>query len=229
MSPAPDLPRDPLSALRDGDPTVFETFVETQSSSLVGFYRRLGAAPEEAEDLVQELFMRLFRGAATYRPRERFEAYCYRIARNAWIDRRRRSALRPVALSQVTPEDEHESRSAADPAPAAMEQLAVREEAERLRAELAKLPEAQRLVFELGVVQELPYIEIASILGVPVGTVKSRMFHAVRKLREELGQDQAQGPTDVPTGSPSASAKESASPSPPSSLPLGGGRGAHSQ
>ncbi len=225
MSPAPDLPRDPLSALRDGDPTVFETFVETHSSSLIGFYRRLGAAAEEAEDLVQELFLRLFRGASGYRPRERFEAYCFRIARNAWIDRRRRSALRPVALSQVTAEDERETRSAVDPTPGAVEQLSRHEEAERLRVQLAKLPEAQRLVFELGVVQELPYAEIASILGVPTGTIKSRMFHAVRKLREGLGEELA----DATNAAENASGPPYESPVPPSSLPLGGSRGARSR
>ena len=61
------------------------------------------------------------------------------------------------------------------------------EEVERLRVALASLPDHHRLVFELGVVQELPYAEIGEILEIPVGTVKSRMFHAVRKLQEALG------------------------------------------
>ena len=60
----------------------------------------------------------------------------------------------------------------------------------QLAAALAGLGEHHRLVFELGVVQELPYQEIGQILGIPVGTVKSRMFHTVRKLQEAMGEEQ---------------------------------------
>ena len=60
---------------------------------------------------------------------------------------------------------------------------------DELRAALAELPDKHRLVFELGILQELPYADISAALEIPVGTVKSRMFHAVRKLREALGED----------------------------------------
>ena len=70
------------------------------------------------------------------------------------------------------------------------------EEVARLRSALAELSEPHRIVFELGVVQELPYADISEALDIPVGTVKSRMFHAVRKLRAVLEpQEQAQQQT----------------------------------
>ena len=64
----------------------------------------------------------------------------------------------------------------------------MREEADRLRAAVTGLSEHHRLVFELAVYQELPYAQIGQVLGIPVGTVKSRMHNSVRALRETLGK-----------------------------------------
>jgi RNA polymerase sigma-70 factor (ECF subfamily) len=129
----------------------------------------------------------MFHAARTYRPRERFEAYALRVARNAWIDSRRRAAVRPAPAPGGS---EAEDPSVPEPASAhaGPEERAVDvERGERLEAAVAALPEHHRLVFELGVVQGLGYPEIGDLLGIPVGTVKSRMFHAVRKLRASLG------------------------------------------
>lgn len=190
MNGTRDSDPDPLVALRAGDPAPFEAFVASESRTFLGFFRRLGARPAEAEDLVQEVFLKLFRHADTYTPSGRFEAFAFRVARNAWIDRTRRRAARPRLLTGQgeAAEDEAPSEIAREPAPGpGPEALAERrEEAGRVRTALARLSEAQRLVFELGVVQELPYAEISRLLDIPEGTVKSRMFHAVRRLREEL-------------------------------------------
>lgn len=191
-----DLTPDPLAALRDGDPEPFEAFVRTAVGRFVGFFRRQGAVQEEAEDLAQEVFLKLHQNADRYRPEERLPSYCFRVARNVWIDARRRSAARPspASLDAETGEDgpglgallRDEAASPGDVA-------ALREDADRLRRAVAELGEPHRLVFELGVVQELSYGEIGSILDIPVGTVKSRMFHAVRKLREATGADDQAG------------------------------------
>lgn len=183
MSGPQDSSPDPLAALRDGDPELFERFVEREAATFHGFYRRLGAAPAEAEDLTQELFLRLVRHARRYQPRERLEAFCFRIARNAWVDHQRRRALRPVREADLG-DAESPPPSANLAAPQAVgDPLELREESERLLEALAQLPEAHRLVFELGAIQERPYAEIAAELDIPVGTVKSRMHHALRKLR----------------------------------------------
>lgn len=181
-----DEARDPLAALAAGDPGPFEAFVRDEAATFLGFFRRLGAPPGEAEDLVQEVFLKLFQHADSYRPTGRFEAFAFRVARNAWIDRRRRQAAAPAPAEGLAgaEADGPEPVDAAEGPGVALER---REEAARLRAALAQLPEHHRLVFELGVFQERPYAEIAEVLGIPVGTVKSRMFHAVRRLRELLG------------------------------------------
>ena len=94
-----DFDRDPLAALRSGDERLFEEFVRLELPTFAGFFLRLGAGVHEAEDLVQELFLKLFHQAPHYRPQERFSAYAFRAARNAWIDRQRRRTARPGHVS----------------------------------------------------------------------------------------------------------------------------------
>jgi RNA polymerase sigma-70 factor (ECF subfamily) len=185
---------DPLAALREGDPEPFEAFVRAALGRLLGFFRRQGASLEEAEDLTQEVFLKLHQNAERYRPEERFPSYCFRVARNVWIDARRRGAARPAPASLDAGGPGGDGRSLGERIAGEEREpgdvAALREGAERLRAAVSELGEHHRLVFELGVVQELSYGEIGSILDIPVGTVKSRMFHAVRKLREAAGSEE---------------------------------------
>ena len=183
-----DEPLDPLAALREGDPAPFDRFVETEAATLIGFFRRLGADWAEAEDLAQDTFLKLYRSAPRYAARERFASYVFRVARNAWIDLGRRRSVRPEPAAGAGREPGPELRLV-DQAPTPERLTAAREEAGRLERALARLPEPQRLVFELGVLQELPYEQVGSALSVPVGTVKSRMFNAVRRLRDLLDDD----------------------------------------
>ena len=225
-----DSQEDPLAALREGDPRPFEAFVRGHARTLFAFFRHQGAGTHKAEDLAQEVFLKLYHHAPRYRAQERFTAFCFRIARNVWIDDRRRSGVRPRSISldgdgAFAPPGGASGAKSAPGSPGSLSPgsfgssdppgkssvpsagsgpadglaetgtsdpehwASVAEEAERVRTALQALPELHRQVFELGVVQELPYPEIASRLGIPVGTVKSRMYHAVRKLRELLEPD----------------------------------------
>jgi len=185
-----DFERDPLVALGRGESEPFEAFVLSETTTFLAFFLRLGADRSEAEDLVQDVFVKLFRHAATYRQEERFAAFAFRIARNAWIDRTRRKRRAPPLRDERSLDGNGPESEPIWPGSGPAVELVRGEDALRLRAALSDLPEAQRLVFELGVLQELPYGDIAEILDIPVGTVKSRMFHAVRKLREALGADE---------------------------------------
>jgi len=186
-----DSDRDPLVALQAGDAALFEAFVADESPTFLAFFRRLGVGPSEAEDLVQEVFLKLFRHADTYQPSGRFEAFAFRIARNAWIDRSRRRGVRPRLVSAAGDDDDGDQPGleVPDTGPGPEARTETLEEAGRVGAALSQLSEGQRMVFELGVVQELAYHEIARLLEIPEGTVKSRMFHAVRKLRSLLEPD----------------------------------------
>lgn len=192
MSASSHPNEDPLQALAQGRTAPFEAFVHTQAPRLVGFFRSLGAQRPEAEDLCQETFLKMFQSAQSYRPQGKPEAYALRIARNAWIDRRRRVAIRPWHAPHQTQDksspDAHELLVTGEPAP---ERVASgREEIASLERAVEHLPAGQRDVFELGVLQEMGYAEIGELLGIPVGTVKSRMFNAVRRLRELMGESE---------------------------------------
>ena len=193
-----DRDRDPLASLANGNPELFERFVVVEAATFTGFFRRLGADPEEAEDLTQDLYLKLYSQADSYVPSERFTPYAFRIARNAWIDRARRRSTRGKTIQasaagaeEGAPRDLLEEIPGAQPE--AAELSSMREESNRLHAALGSLSEMHRAVFELGALQELSYAEVGELLGVPVGTVKSRMFYALRRLRELLEGDAKDG------------------------------------
>ncbi|MEO2094029.1 MAG: RNA polymerase sigma factor [bacterium] len=187
MKESSDADRDPLLALQGGDVTLFESFVRSESGRFLAFFRRLGARPSEAEDLVQDLFLKMFRHAHTYQPAGKFEAYAFRIAKNTWIDHQRRRAVRPFWRSgQAEDDDRAPELCVRSDSPSPGEAAERKEAARTVMDALATLSEGQRLVFELGVLQELPYAEISALLEIPEGTVKSRMHHALRKLRAAI-------------------------------------------
>jgi len=187
-----DDERDPLAALRGGNREPFEEFVRSEAATLLRFFQRHGAALGEAEDLAQEVFLKLYRSAPTYTAQSRFSSYVLRVARNAWIDRRRRRAVRPEGPS--LDEAAEGSASLLELLPGSEPEVSRRaerlEEREQVRAALAHLPESHAVVVELALVQQRPYAEISELLGIPVGTVKSRVFHALRRLREILQDEQ---------------------------------------
>ena len=181
-----DGDRDPLAALASGQPALFEEFVTRETGSLLGFFRRLGAGAVEAEDLVQETILKLFRAAKNYQSKGRFEAYALRAARNVWVDALRRSSVRERTTSGAEEERPHTLELVPGGEPEPFEGLALEERSQLLAAAVRRLDDLHREAFELGVMQGLPYVEVSEILGVPVGTVKSRVYHAVKRLREDL-------------------------------------------
>jgi RNA polymerase sigma-70 factor (ECF subfamily) len=159
---------------RGGDREAFAAIVSRHGGRLVNLFRRLGADVHGAEDCAQETFLRLYRSLDRYSPRAPFAAFLYTIARHAWVDWTRRSRRR-----ETEPVEAIEAKEG----PATGIKVDDRLD---LRAAVAALPDHLRLVVVLGIDEGLRYEEIGAVLGIPVGTVKSRMFHAVRALREAL-------------------------------------------
>ena len=143
-----------------------------------------------AEDLTQETFLRLVRHRAKYKPQATFRTYLYTVARNLFIDRYRSKKSAPRMISTDLRIDE-DGATIGDLVPAnetgAVDRLQTKEAAGLVRKALEEIPEPQREVFLLAEAQGLKYREIAAILDVPVGTVKSRMNAAVTRLRGMLG------------------------------------------
>ncbi len=195
--PDPETGDDLLVRYRDGDAEAFDRIVAEFQPRLVQFFHRLCWDVGRAEDLTQTLFMKLLRGAQRYRPEGKLATYVFRVATNLWIDhyrangpKRRLFSLDQAVSNGFEPTTVHAARSpdAMSPVDAAEQ----REERARLRSALEQLTEPHRLVFELAVYQELPYLEVGKILDIPVGTVKSRMHNSVKALKELLAEEAGQ-------------------------------------
>jgi len=190
----PDEAEDLLVRFREGDERAFEAIVHRYQARLVQFFYRLCWDADRAEDLTQTLFLKLLRGSRRYRPQGRLGTFIFRVATNLWIDHYRaaRPRQRLYSLDQALMNGQEPAGAVTDETPARLAEAD--EEKRRLRAGLERLTEPHRLVFELAVYQELPYAEIGEVLGIPVGTVKSRMHNSVRALKEHLAERRGDEP-----------------------------------
>ncbi len=180
MEPDPDnTPLDDaalMSASRGGDMQAFSDLVRKHQRGLVNFFMRMGAS-SHAEDLAQETFIRLFKYRDRYTPSAKFTTFLYTLARHAWFDTLRKWQRRDKGLALLQ----------ADAAIRDEERQGPKEgRAEAVRAAVERLPDKLRLVVVLGVYEGLDYETISRIAGIPVGTVKSRMFVATQRLKDEL-------------------------------------------
>jgi RNA polymerase sigma-70 factor (ECF subfamily) len=144
-----------------------------------GLMMRSGSDADTAEDLAQEVMLTLWRKAGLYAPdRGSVSAWVFTIARNVRIDRLRRQSSRPY-------EDIDEVQLEA-PDANGEEETQMRQRDTLVGQALSELPPEQRRVVELSFIEDMPQAEIATMLDLPLGTVKSRMRLAYAKLRERL-------------------------------------------
>jgi RNA polymerase sigma-70 factor, ECF subfamily len=175
-----------------GDDEAFRLLVERHERALLGFFWRRSFDRAVAEDCTQEVFLRLVRHRGRWRPDAKFTTYMYRIAENHWIDRYRSMKSAPPSVSLDRTARDEDGWSAAD-----LDGGAVRPEkaagdhelAEKIRRAIGQLPEGQRAVFSLAEVEGMDQASIADVLGIPLGTVKSRMHTAVARLRQILAEE----------------------------------------
>jgi RNA polymerase sigma-70 factor (ECF subfamily) len=175
---------------RDGDVRAFEVLVARHRKAIYNFVLRFVRDGAQAEDLTQETFLRLIKGADAYQQQAKFTTWLYTIARNLCVDSARRAVHRRAASLDAP----HEEGGAplleriSDGMPGTERQVQSRELAVRMRAAIEALPDEQREIFLLREVADLQFNEIASVVGCPENTVKSRMRYALEKLREALGE-----------------------------------------
>ena len=160
-----------------GSEPAFTELVQRHQKSLLNFFVRMGAS-SDGEDLVQETFIRLFRYRHRYKPAARFTTFLYHLARNVWADRGRKI----VRLERLTADFQTELELAGQP-PADR-----RAETPDLEAALDRLSPKLREVIVLNIYQGLRYQEVADVLEIPLGTVKSRINLALTALREILDE-----------------------------------------
>ncbi len=165
----------------------FEADALSYIDSLYGTAMRLTRRPSDAEDLVQETYLKAFRSSAQFERGTNLKAWLFTILHNTFRNIRRHDGRNPVDVDSGVVEQA--SNPAREYTP---EQMLTRASLDGdLQAALDALPDAFRQAVWLRDVEELPYAEIAQVLGVPIGTVMSRISRGRRALYERLADTRA--------------------------------------
>ena len=175
-----------IAAFKGGDAEALGQLMERHKAAVYGYLLRLTGRAEAADDLFQEVFLKLVKNPSAYGEREKLKAWLFTVARSAAMDYFRRESSR----GEVPLEGDGENPGPADytaspergPEAAAMNKAL----GEKLDAALARLSADQREVFFLRHYSELSFREIAGLLSVPIGTVLARMSRAAAHLRKYL-------------------------------------------
>jgi RNA polymerase sigma-70 factor (ECF subfamily) len=173
-----------VSALRRGDLAAFDRLYDRYARRLYGYIRRMVLDPAHADDAFQEVFMVVLRArgadASGFDPaRGRFAAWLFAVARNRCLADRRQGLARAALLNQESQRIEPSSDTFSP------ERL---DDARRMHAAMDALPEDQRQLILMKQLGELTYREIAQLLGVAEGTIKSRLHAAMVALRHLLAE-----------------------------------------
>jgi RNA polymerase sigma-70 factor (ECF subfamily) len=176
-----------------GDRAAFAALVRRHQTALYNFSLRLLRAQSVAEDVVQDAFVRVVQNAAEFKHEARFTTWLYTIARNLCFDQLRKQAHRKhPSLDQGAPGEEGDGptlgETTADSRASVEREATGSELKERIASAVESLPDEQREVFLMREVANLPFKEIAEVIGVPENTVKSRMRYALEKLQQCLSE-----------------------------------------
>jgi len=176
--------------VKRGDEASFELLLQRYRRPLCHFLNRMVRDTAQAEDLAQEVFLRVYRARREYEPSAKFTTWLFRIATNLALNSLRDGRHRQAEVSLDAPaeaEDGSEMKlDVPDRAPVVEQQLVERDRAAVIQRAVFALPDKQRAAVLLHKYQELDYDEIARILGCSVSALKSLLFRAYEALRIEL-------------------------------------------
>jgi len=165
-----------MARVRDGELERLSELFERHQRRLFAFFLRLAGDRAAAEDLVQEVFVRMLKYRHTYRSEAEFTPWMFGVARNAAVDHYR---ARPALELQENPEAPEPEAPTVHP----VERLEKREQSARLQTALARLPRDKRELLLLARFGEMKYEAIGELLGISVGAVKVRVHRALKELR----------------------------------------------
>lgn len=179
-----------LGRFHTGDHAAFAALLARYQRPVFNFILRSLSERQVAEDLTQEVFLRVIQGAGGFQSQAKFSTWLFTIARNACVDHGRRMKHRKHASLEATATDSEAAPRLVDRLPHSQpgtdRSAAAPRIRERISRALEHLPQEQREVFLLRQVDDLPFAEIAVICGIPENTVKSRMRYALERLQAAL-------------------------------------------
>ena len=178
--------------VKAGDEQSFALLLQRYRTPLINFLYRMVRNREQAEDLAQEVFLRVYRARADYVPSAKFTTWMFRIATNLALNAVRDTKYQRMEISMDAPavadseEGDERPMDVADKRPDIEQRLVADVRSKMIRHAIEKLPEKQRAAVLLHKYQELDYAEIAKILECSESALKSLLFRAYEALRVEL-------------------------------------------
>jgi RNA polymerase sigma-70 factor (ECF subfamily) len=177
-----------MLAFQRGDEPAFQELIERNHSRVIGLAYRFVGSRAEAEDLAQEVFLRIYRARRTYRPTAKFSTWMFRIAANVSLNALRDRARRrdDVSIEQLSGEDRGPFTVPDPEAPAPDHRVGRAELEQKVREAISELPEKEQIAVVLNKYEGLSYADIARTLGCSTMAVKSLLARARENLKERL-------------------------------------------
>ncbi len=184
-----------IERIQQGEIRCFADLVDRHKDRALTVAVRLLRRREDAEEAVQDAFVRAFRGLAEFRGESRFSTWFYRILYNICLTRLRRGPAGQVRMtvSIDDPDADEPAAAVVDEGDDPLDQLDINETRAIIAEEMARLPERFRLPVTLFYVNDMSYEEIAAVLDAPIGTVKTNLFRGRVALREQVRARFAEG------------------------------------
>lgn len=173
-----------MAQIAHGDEKAFRSLVERHQGPVIGTISKMLGNSTDSEDLAQQTFLRIWKHAGRYKPKEKFTTYLYTIVRNLVFNESRRRARKPSAATTTLRETNPSPHT--NPGDQPDSQLLKAELQNTIARAISELPEKQRLALVLRRYEDLTYEEIATILKTTVPSVKSLLFRARQTLRISL-------------------------------------------
>jgi RNA polymerase sigma-70 factor (ECF subfamily) len=184
--PQPD--RELVSAILGGETDRFSELVRRYEKRIINYVYRITHRYEDAHDLAQEIFVKVYMALDRYDPKYQFSTWIFRIAQNASIDALRKKQLAEVSLTrQPDEEGRGKEREFADVGVSPYRDLKNKELSAAIDSAVDRLPDEYRELIQLRHFAELSYDEIAELKRMPLGTVKNKLFRARNLLKDTLG------------------------------------------
>lgn len=183
-----------ILAVQKGDPEAFASLLGRYQNRLYRYLLRWVHEPASAEDLFQQTWMRVIQNIRRFDAKRNFDAWLFAVARNIAIDYLRRR--RPASLEEPVGEDLTLAGAFAIEIPGPLDQVLRSEKMELVRRALESQPPVYREILSLRFEEEMKLEEIAEVLSVPLGTVKTRLARALERLRTAfLGMQREEVPS----------------------------------
>jgi len=175
-----------VAAILDGEAALYTDLVERYRGRLINYLNRFLGNVQESEELSQEVFLRVYRALDRYNPKYRFSTWLFRVAKNAAIDLIRKRRLKLVPMQRVGMDGQAREREFESEERDPYRTLRNVERRQAIGAAIDGLKEEYRELIQLRHFAEMTYEEIAEFKGMPLGTVKNKLFRGRRMLKARL-------------------------------------------